>query len=78
MDKKFFTFTSSRQLIKRFIVGILTGIFLAFIYWSYSSYFHVDLSLAQGIMGSLLLAIACGVIATFSGLDKLIDNLPSL
>jgi hypothetical protein len=69
---------SLHQLIKRFIFGILTGFFVAAIYWSYSSYFHASFSLAYGMMSSLFVALSCGVIATLISLDKLIDNLPFL
>ena len=69
---------SSRNLIKRLIFGSLVGIFLALIYWSYSAYFHVPLSLTHGIISTLFLAIACGVIAAFTSIDKLMDNFPSI
>ena len=72
-DKK-----SSRNLIKRFTLGALVGIFLALIYWSYSVYFHVSLSLDHGIIATLFLAIACGMIATFTSIDKLMDNFPPI
>lgn len=62
--------------MKRFISGLAVGIFLAAIAWSYSAYFHVPISLVQGIIGSSLLAIFCGIIATIGGLDKLMDNIP--
>ncbi len=64
--------------LKRFIFGIAMGLFLAMICWSYSVYFHVAISLVQGIIGSLFLAISCGIIATIGNLDKLMDNLPWL
>ena len=60
---------------KRFILGITIGLFFAMICWSYSACFHVAISLAQGVIGSLLLAISCGIIATIGDLDKLMDNL---
>ena len=64
--------------MKRFTLGAMGGIFLAAIYWSYSVYFQVSFSLAHGIIGSLFLAISCGVIATITNLDKLMDNFPPL
>jgi phosphate/sulfate permease len=64
--------------IKKFAIGILTGLFIAGIFWLYSIYFHVPISLVQGIIGSSLLAISCGIIATVSGLDKLFDNFPNI
>ncbi|MGF1674108.1 MAG: hypothetical protein ACFCUV_10545 [Rivularia sp. (in: cyanobacteria)] len=62
----------------RFAIGLLVGLFIAAIFWLYSIYFYVPISLVQGIIGSLLLSIFCGIIATFSGLDKLFENLPNL
>jgi hypothetical protein len=64
--------------IKRFAIGLLAGLFIAGIFWLYSVYFHVPIPLAQGIIGSSLLAISCGIIATVSGLDKLFDNFPTI
>ncbi len=64
--------------LKRFLFGLGVGIFLAAIAWSYSVYFDVSISLVRGIIGSLLLAFACGIVAIFSNLDKLMDNLPHL
>lgn len=64
--------------IKRFAIGILAGLFIAGIFWLYSIYFHVPISLVQGIIGSSLLAISCGIIAIVSGLDKVFDNFPGI
>ena len=64
--------------IKRFTFGLAVGLFLVAIAWSYSAYFHVSISLVQGVIGSLFFAIFCGIIATVSSLDKLMDNLPNL
>ncbi len=64
--------------IKKFSLGALVGIFLALIYWSYSVYFHASFSLTHGIVSTLFLAIACGVIAAFTSLDDLMDNFPSI
>ncbi len=69
---------SSRNLIKRFIFGSLAGIFLALIYWSYSVYFHASFSLTHGVISTLFLATACGVIAAFTSIEKLMDNLPPI
>ena len=63
---------------KRFLFGIAVGLFVGAIAWSYSAYFDVSISLVQGIVGSLLLAIFCGIVTTLSSLDKLMDNLPNL
>lgn len=62
----------------RFAIGLLVGLFLAAIFWLYSIEFHASISLVQGIIGSLLLAISCGIIAAFSGLDKIFENFPNL
>ena len=64
--------------IKRFICGAMVGILLATIYWSYSAYFRASFSLTHGIVSSLILAIACGVITTFTSVDKLMDNFPQI
>lgn len=66
------------DVLKRFTIGILVGLFIAGIFYLYSIYFHVPIPLAQGIIGSSLLAISCGIIATVSGLDKLFDNFPNI
>ena len=64
--------------IKKFAIGLLAGLFIAGIFWLYSIYFHVSIPLAQGIIGSLLLAISCGIVATVSGIDKVFDNFPNI
>lgn len=69
---------NSQSSIKRFLFGVAVGIFVAMIIWSYSAYYYVSVSLVQGIIGSLLLAISCGVVATLGNLDKLIDSIPFL
>ncbi len=78
MNKQSCEQQSFSRLIKHFISGAIVGIFLALIYWSYSIYSHSTPSIAQGIMGSLILAIGCGAIATFISFEKLMDNLPPL
>ena len=62
--------------LKRFLIGVAAGLFCAAIAWSYTLFFHASISLWQGILGSSLLAIACGIVATVGGLEKLMDNLP--
>ncbi len=69
---------NSLSSIKRFTFGMGIGLFISLIVWSYSAYYHVSISLVQGIIGSLLLAISCGTVATLGNLDKLIDNIPFL
>ena len=64
--------------IKRFLSGVLLGLFIAVIVWSYSAYFHSSISFTQGIIGSLFLAISFGVVATISDIDKLMDSIPFL
>ncbi|MDJ0617935.1 MAG: hypothetical protein QNJ63_14520 [Calothrix sp. MO_192.B10] len=64
--------------VKRFIFGIGIGIFIAMIAWSYSAYYHVSISLMQGILTTLFLGVTCGLVATIGSLDKLMDNLPFL
>ena len=64
--------------IKRFAIGLFAGLFIAGIFWLYSIYFYVPISLVQGIIGSSLLAISCGIIATVSGIDKVFDNFPNI
>ncbi|MEM7762013.1 MAG: hypothetical protein AAF298_28440 [Cyanobacteria bacterium P01_A01_bin.40] len=63
------------QLVKRFLFGMAVGLFVAIILWSYSMFFYVAISITQGVIGSLLLVVCCGIIATFSSIDKLMDNL---
>ncbi|MBE9047069.1 hypothetical protein IQ255_22165 [Pleurocapsales cyanobacterium LEGE 10410] len=67
-----------RSLVKRFVFGFAIGLFIAIVIWSYSAYYLVSISPAQGIIGSLILSIPFGVLAAVSNLDKLIDSLPDL
>ncbi|MDJ0736995.1 MAG: hypothetical protein QNJ47_23495 [Nostocaceae cyanobacterium] len=64
--------------IKGFLSGVAVGIFVAMIFWSYSAFSHVSIPLSQGIIGTLLLAISCGIIATIGGIDKLMDKFPPI
>ena len=66
------------QLIKRFIFGIVIGLFLAMLCWSYSAFCHVSIPLFQGIFGCLILTISCGLVAAISDPDTILDNLPFL
>ncbi|MEM7591309.1 MAG: hypothetical protein AAF383_07290 [Cyanobacteria bacterium P01_A01_bin.83] len=63
------------QAIKRFFCGAAVGLFIATIFWSYSAFFYVATSVTQGIVGTILLALGCGTIATIGSIDKLMDNL---
>ena len=67
---------SQPSKIKKFSFGLLIGLFISILSWLCSIYFHVDISLIQGIIGSLLLSISFGILATFTGIDKLLNNLP--
>ncbi|MBF2014637.1 MAG: hypothetical protein IGS23_05365 [Rivularia sp. T60_A2020_040] len=69
---------SASKRFARFAIGLLAGLFIAGIFWLYSIYFYVPIPLVQGIIGSLILAISCGIIATISGLDKIFENFPNL
>ena len=61
---------------QRFICGVIFGLFLSMIAWSYSVYYHVSISLVQGVFSTLLLAVSFGVVAMFGNLDNLMDNIP--
>ena len=67
---------SQASNIKRFTIGLLIGLSIAAVSWLCSIYFNVSISLLQGIIGSLLLSISFGILATFTGIDKLLNNLP--
>ena len=67
---------SQSSNIKRFTIGLLIGLFIAGLSWLCSIYFHVNIPLLQGIIGSLLFSISFGILATVSGIDKLLNNLP--
>ncbi|NJL80014.1 MAG: hypothetical protein HC836_05155 [Richelia sp. RM2_1_2] len=69
---------SASKRFARFAIGLFAGLFVAGIFWLYSIEFHVSIPLVQGIIGSLILAISCGIIATISGLDKIFENFPNL
>lgn len=63
---------------RRFTVGLLSGLYLAVILWLYSIYFGAQITLLQGIIGSLVLGTFCGTLATVSGIDKVFDNFPNI
>jgi hypothetical protein len=69
---------NSQLSIKRFMMGVAFGLFVATTGWSYSACCDVSISLFQGIIGNLVLAICFGIIAAFGNLEQLIDNLPFL
>ena len=64
--------------LKRFLFGVAVGFFCAAIAWSYTIFFHASIPLWQGILGSSLLAITCGIVTTVGDLDTLTDNIPFL
>ena len=78
MDKQSSNQQSVYHPIKRFVLGALVGIFFSLIYWFYSIYAHSPPSIAHGCIGSIILAIACGAIATFTSFEKLMDNFPPI
>lgn len=78
MNKQSANQQSVSHAVKRFIAGALVGIFFSLIYWFYSLYAHTAPSITQGIIGSIILATFCGSISLFAGLEKLMDNLPSI
>jgi hypothetical protein len=65
---------SLTSFIKRFTIGAVVGILAAIICWSNSAYFYVSVSWIQGSIASLLLAISCGLLATFGNIEKLFDQ----
>jgi len=66
------------KAIKRFLAGGAVALVTILIMWSYSAFFHVSISFAQGLIGILFLTISCGIIAAMGNLDTLMDNLPFL
>ncbi|MGK7945766.1 MAG: hypothetical protein AB4058_14990 [Microcystaceae cyanobacterium] len=66
----------SFELVKRFLFGASFGLLYALILWSYSLFAHTSPSLTKGIIGSLVAVIICGLIATFTSVEELVDNLP--
>ncbi len=52
------------SVIGRFLSGGGFGLFIALICWSYSVFFSAPISLMQGILGSIVLAMACGTVAS--------------
>jgi hypothetical protein len=66
------------QSLKRFCAGAILGLVIIAIYWTTSSYFGIELSLIQGIFGSLLLVLACGLMTLkwgYQTLQTLLDQL---
>ena len=61
--------------IGRFVSGMAVGLFVAAIFWSYSASYYAPVSLIRGIVGSIVLSLGCGVVATVGSIDKLMDNL---
>ena len=63
---------------KRCLPGMAVGVFLALMVWSYSIFFGSSISVVQGLLGTLGLAIACGVMTATTSLEAVIDRLPFL
>ena len=61
---------------QRFICGVIFGLFLSMIAWSYSVYYDVSISFVQGGFSTLLLAVSFGFIGVFGNLDNVMDNIP--
>jgi hypothetical protein len=64
--------------IKRFSTGAIFGLVIAAIYWSTTYYFGYQLTLIQGIIGCLILAITCGLMTLkwgYQTLQTLLDRL---
>jgi len=64
--------------LRRFVPGVAVGMLLALIAWSYSIFFGVSISLIHGLIGTVVLAIACGAIAVTTNFSTLMDRLPFL
>ena len=58
----------------RFFLGSIFGLISVTVYWGYSTFFRVDISLIQGITGSLILMLAFGLAAVYGKLGQLIDG----
>ncbi|NEQ98702.1 MAG: hypothetical protein F6K30_18615 [Cyanothece sp. SIO2G6] len=67
-----------KSLAKRFFSGVVVGLLIVLLAWSYSAFFHVSISPVQGLIGALFLTISCGVITAVTNLDTLMDNFPPL
>jgi hypothetical protein len=65
--------------IIRFGAGVLTGVIIAAVYWSYADWFGSSLSLTTNIIGSLTLGIICGFLTYKWGyrmIDIFLSSLP--
>ena len=60
--------------IGRFILGAFAGMFFAAIYWLYSYFFYVDVAIATGIIGSLILMLFCALVAAFGDFSQFIED----
>ncbi|MBD2536097.1 hypothetical protein H6G97_45000 [Nostoc flagelliforme FACHB-838] len=63
------------SLIKRFGIGAITGVAIAALYWSYTGWFGYAEPITTGIIGSLILAIFCGLLTLKWGYKILGDLL---
>ncbi len=64
------------MVIIRFSAGVLTGMIIAAIYWSYADWFGSAQSLTTNILGCLTLGIICGLF-TYKWGYKMIEILLS-
>ena len=62
----------------RFILGIIIGVFPVIIYWGYAVFFKVNIPLNQGIIGSLVIMVAFGIIGAYGKLEKLLDGMSDI
>ena len=63
---------------KDFIFGVLTGLFFCAIAWSYTAYFHIQLSFIQEVLGISVATLTFGITAGIIGIQKLLDNIPNI
>ena len=69
---------SAYKKVWRLIFGSIGGIFFAGIAWSYTIFFHIDIPLTQGIIGSLLMALTFGLISAYGDLDRFFESFPPI
>ena len=57
----------------RFVFGGISGIFFAGILWSFTIFFHTDITLTQGIIGSIVTVLTFGLISAYGDLDRFLN-----
>lgn len=65
---------NKNMVIIRFSAGVLTGVIIAALYWSYADWFGSAQSLTTNILGCLTLAFICGFL-TYKWGYKMIEIL---